>query len=156
MTHKLLTQNELEDILRDMFNDPEQDEETNFTSSDSNFLEEEIGKQDDASSTDQENIFEESEEEEEPMEEIFIGKNKSTEWRKRIYRVSRKTKKINVVTASWRHLYPQIVSFIEENYFGDAENFQTAAGNPAEFVEYVQYPELSVFELEIGEATSVP
>ncbi|KAF5295043.1 hypothetical protein FQR65_LT10596 [Abscondita terminalis] len=82
MTHKPLTQKELEDIVRDMFNEPEQDEETNFRSSDSDFSEEEIGKQDEASSSEQENTSDESEEEEEPMEEIFIGKNKSTEWRK--------------------------------------------------------------------------
>ncbi|KAK4880726.1 hypothetical protein RN001_008872 [Aquatica leii] len=31
------------------------------------------------------------------MEEIFIGKNKSTKWRKTTFRVSQKTKKINFV-----------------------------------------------------------
>lgn len=74
-----------------------QDYVTDFPSSDSEFSEEEVNQQAEESATEEEITSEESEEEEETTEEFFIGKNKSTEWRKTKYRISGKIKGTNIV-----------------------------------------------------------
>ncbi|XP_044744775.1 uncharacterized protein LOC123306718 [Coccinella septempunctata] len=96
MSRKPLTQKELEKIVHDMFEEPEANDEDYFPSSDSEFSEEEIEQQAEESVTEQENTSDESEEEE-TNEEFFIGKNKTTQWRKTTYRAKTKTKSINVV-----------------------------------------------------------
>ena len=98
MNRRPLTQKELQKIAQDLVENPELDEETYFPSSDSEFSEEEIEQHDEESASEEENTSDESEGDEETMEEFFIGKNKSTQWRKTTYRVSGKTKGINIVT----------------------------------------------------------
>ncbi|KAG5873551.1 hypothetical protein JTB14_024536 [Gonioctena quinquepunctata] len=56
-----------------------------------------LEQQAEESATEQENTSDESEGEKETMEEFSNGKNKSTQWRKTTYRVSGKTKGINLV-----------------------------------------------------------
>lgn len=96
MARRPLTEKELEDIVEHLFDEPEEENETYFPSSDSEFSEEEIEQAED-SATEQENYSEETEEEELATEEFFIGKNKSTKWRKTKHRVSSKSKRINRV-----------------------------------------------------------
>jgi len=98
MAGKALTQAELEEIAQNLFEEPEQDDKSYFPSSDSEFSDEEIEQQSEESATEHDNTSEESEGEEEAIEDFFIGKNKSTQWRKTTYRVSGKTKGINIVT----------------------------------------------------------
>ena len=97
MARKPLTESQLAKIAEELFDEPEQDE-TYYPSSDSEFSDEDIEQQIGSSASEQENTSSESEEEVDTAEEFYIGKNKSTKWRKTKYRVSGKTRGINVVT----------------------------------------------------------
>lgn len=96
MSRRPLTQKELEHIYEHLFDEPEEENETNVPSSDSEFSEVDVEQQTEDSATEQENSSNETEEEELATEEFFIGKN-STKWRKTKYSVSSKTKRMNIV-----------------------------------------------------------
>lgn len=97
MARKPLTQKELEDIANHLFDESEEENEVYFPSSDSEFSAEEIEQHTEHSDTEQENSSDNSQEENLSTEEFFVGKNKSTKWRKTKCRASSKTKKINIV-----------------------------------------------------------